>query len=179
MSRSETSADRQRSRDGALEQWAATATKPIKLELLDEGQKWVVFAAIRVLSVIGGIKPLKRLLGYLLAHCGMALGTTIIGEIIGVSDRSVRREQGHSANEIWQRVSNPERGHRAAKLGPEHAGIVAKYLVEHRAAEVDQILDFLTEHLGITVHRHTLRRFIKRYGLGCLRDGVHQDAPLF
>ena len=177
MSSAAKSADRQRSRDKRLAQWGEAHR--VKLERLDEGQKWVVFAALGVLAVIGGIKPLKRLLGYFLAHCGMGLSSTIIGALIGVSDRNVRYEQRRSAEEVWQRVSRPARGHRPTRLAPEHVGIVAKYLVEHPGAKVQEIIDFLAEELGVTVHRHTLRRYIQRYGLGCLRDGVHEDAPLF
>ena len=177
MSRAAKSAERKCARDEHLDQWAKA--HQIKIDRLDEGQKWVVFSALRLLAVIGGISALKRLMGYFLAHCGMGLSGTVIGALIGVSDRSIRQNKQYTADELWQRVSQPTRGHRPRKLEHEHAGILAKYLVEHRRAKVDEILSFLAEKLGITMDRLTLRRYIERYGLGCLRGEVHDDGPLF
>jgi hypothetical protein len=72
-------------------------------------------------------------------------------------------------------------GHRKPKLQPEHAGLLAKYLVEHKRAKVNDILAFIEHELGVSMDRLTLRRYIQRYGLGCLRNDEHVDdgAPLF
>ena len=84
-------------------------------------------------------------------------------------------------------MSNPVRGHRAPKLGPErapklgpeHVGPVAKYLAEHSGARVKEILQFIEDEFGVQLDRLTLRRYIKRYGLGCLQGEIHQQGPLF
>jgi transposase len=70
-------------------------------------------------------------------------------------------------------------GHRQPKLKAEHAGPVAKYLVEHPSAKVKPILAYIKKDLDVEVDRLTLRRFFKRYGLGCLRGDLVTDTPLF
>ena len=151
----------------------------VNVERLDDGQKWIVFVTLQVLAWIGNISPLKRLLGCFLSHCGMGLSGALIGTLLGCSDRNARYNKEYSAEELWQRISRPERGHAAAKLGPEHAGSVAKYLVEHPGARVDDILAFIARELEVDIGPLTLRRYIKRYGLGCLRDQKHEQSPLF
>jgi hypothetical protein len=50
-------------------------------------------------------------------------------------------------------VQQPVRGHRKAKLEAHHAGVVAKFLVEHPRALVQDVLDFLAKELGITASK--------------------------
>jgi hypothetical protein len=170
---------RQQARAEQLQHWSETHR--VDLEGLDEGQKWVVFLVLQLLALIGTIPPLRRVLGYFLAHCGMDLGSTLIGTLIGVSDRAVRATRSQSAPTFWEHLSQPARcpPPPPPKLGPEHAGPVAKYLVEHPRAKAPQILQFLAEELGVTMDRLTLRRYLARYGLGCLREETHTNAPLF
>jgi transposase len=151
----------------------------IQVQRLDEGQQWVVFAALQVVVVLGKLAPLRRLLAWVLAHSGMDLGSMVIGAITGVSDRAVRTTKALEPEEILHSVRTPSRGRGKAKLGPEHAGLVAKYLVEHPNAKVKEILAFIKKEFGVTMDRLTLRRYIHRYGLGCLRGETHTDAPLF
>jgi len=151
----------------------------VDVERLDEGQKWAAFVALRLLAVIGAVPPLRRVLAYFLVHCGLDLGSTLISALVGTSDRNVRYNHRHSAEELWRRVSHPIRGHRPPKLGPEHAGPVAKFLAANPRARVNTILQFIAEELGVEMDRLTLRRFIKRYGLGCLRGDEHEQGPLF
>jgi hypothetical protein len=70
-------------------------------------------------------------------------------------------------------------GHRKAKLKAEHAGIVAKYLVQHPRSRVNDLIDFISSQLGPKLDRLTLRRYLKRYGLGCLREAeIAGPSPL-
>lgn len=167
--------ERRNARDEELYRWSEEHR--VDVERLDEGQRWVVFAALRVLTVIGKLKPLRRIFGYFLAHSGMGLGSTLIGALIGVTDRAVRQTREHSAKQMLKSIRNPTRGRPKAKLGPEHAGLVAKYLATHSKPTVAQILEFIATELGVTMDRLTLRRYIKRYGLGCLRGETHERAP--
>lgn len=177
MSSKTQSQQRQVARDAEVARWGKE--HDVAVGQLDDGQQWLIFVALQLLSWIGNIEPLKRLLGCLLSHCGMGLSSTLIGKLVGYTDRNVRYNQKHSASELWKRLSRPERGHREAKLGPEHAGPVAKFLVSHHGAKVDEILAFIDEELEVKIKPLTLRRFIERYGLGVLREGIHEDAPLF
>jgi hypothetical protein len=76
-------------------------------------------------------------------------------------------------------VRTPPRGRGKPKLGPEQAGTIAKFLVEHRDSEVNDVLAFIRAQIGVAVDRKTLRVFIARYGLGCLREDTIDDRPLF
>ena len=177
MNRKARSEERQKARDEQVHRWAGE--HDVDVERLDEGQKWVVFLALQVLSWIGSMGPLKRLLGCILSHSGMGLSSVLIGELLDCSDRTVRTNRNHSAEDLWKSLSNPERKRQEPMLGPEHAGPVAKYLLEHPGAKVNEILAFIAEELEVEIKFLTLRRFIQRYGLGCLRDGKHERAPLF
>jgi hypothetical protein len=168
--------ERQRRRDEQLAHWSDAHRVDVKH--LDEGQKWIVFVTLELMTIISALGPLRRVLGYLLAHSGMGLGSTLIGTLLGVSDRAIRYTQALTAKELMASIRHPVRGHRAAKLGPEHAGRLAKYLVEHPKAKVHDILDFISKELGVTMDRLTLRRYIARYGLGCLRKDAHEAPPL-
>jgi transposase len=177
MDRAANSSERQQGRDERLEQWGRS--QGVNLSSLDEGQRWVVFVALAVLAVLEECKPLRRLLGYMLAHSGMGLGSSLIGALIGVSDRAVRYNQAQSARDVLTHLRDPRRGHAPPKLKPEHAGPIAKYLVEHPRAKAPQLLQYVTETFGVTMDRLTLSRYLARYGLGCLREEKAQDTPLF
>lgn len=177
MGSKEQSQQRRECRDKLVASWSEE--HDVDVGRLDDGQKWLVFVALQLLAWIGDIGALKRLLGCLLSHCGMGLSSTLIGQLVGCTDRNVRYNQNHSADELWKRLSRPERGHRAAKLGAVYAGPVAKFLVTHQGARVDEILAFIDEEFGIKIQQLTLRRFIARHGLGVFREDIHEEGPLF
>jgi transposase len=161
----------------ALQAWAKASD--VSLNRLDLGQQWVIFAALNLIAFLGTIPVMKRLTGYLLAHSGMGLGTKVIAAVIGLSARSLRSAQVLKPEEMLHSVRHPVGGHRKPKLKAEHAGVVAKYLVEYSQAEVSQILGFIKTKIGVTMDRHTLCRYFKRYGLGCLRgEKIVDPSPL-
>lgn len=169
--------DREAARTSGLEAWAAKTG--IDLGRLDSGQQWVIFAALNLIAFLGAIPVMKRLTGYLLAHSGMGLGTKVIAAVISLSDRSLRTAQALGPAAMLHSIRHPTGGHRKPKLKAEHAGVVAKYLVEHPNAEVNDILEFIKTKIGVTMDRLTLRRFVKRYGLGCLRgESIAATPPL-
>ena len=164
-------------RNELLAQWAEK--NGVRLNRLNEGQRWVIFAGMQVSVKWARFAALRRLLGYLLMHCGMGFSSTVVSAILGVTDRSVRYTQALKTEELLQSVCTPDQGHRQPKLGPEQAGVIAKYLVEHPKAQVAEILAFIKTRFEITMDRLTLRRYIQRYGLGCLREETVTDTPLF
>lgn len=149
------------------------------LERLDEGQQWAVFAALQARAALGGLPALLRLLAYVLGHCGMGLSAPVIGALTGVSDRSIRATKALSADELLHSVRTPPRGRGRPKLGAEHAGTLAKFLVEHPNSQVKDIIAFIRSELSVELDRKTLRVYIARYGLGCLRADVVTNTPLF
>ena len=117
-------------RDRCLEKWGTSCG--INLDLLDVGQRWVVFAALTFLTFVGQAVPLRRLVAYWLSHCGLNLDAKLIGAVVGTSDRAVRKARRLRPRALVQRLQRPRRGHRPAKLNHEQVGPVAKYLAEHR-----------------------------------------------
>jgi len=170
-------AERMRRRDERLESWSRDGA--ISLAQLDEGQRWVAYATLRAADAMGEVKPLRRALTYFLAKTEMGLTEPVIGAITGVSDRTVRFTKVFPAKELAASIAEIERGHRQPKLKAEHAGVVARLLVDHPKADVAHLLAMIEKELGVSVERHTLARYIERYGLGVLRAETVVDRPLF
>lgn len=166
----------QSERERRLEKWAADSG--VELSGLDEWQRGVVLAAVTFLSFVRGVPALGRVVAYLLSHCGMGLSTTVIGAVVGTTDRAVRKGRQQSPKQFWKRQQQARRGHAPAKLQPEQVGVVAKFLAENKQCTVAQLLGFIHQSLGVQMDRLTLRRFLKRYGLGCLRQQAVEGSPL-
>jgi hypothetical protein len=150
----------------------------VELRHLDDGQQWLVFAAISIGRAFEKIPPLMRLLAYAMAHSAMGLPAPVIAALTDVSDRAVRATKALTANELLHSVRTLPRGRGKPKLGPEYAGTVAKFLVEHPSSQVRDIIAFIRAELGVELDRKTLRVYLTRYGLGCLRGELLADSPL-
>jgi hypothetical protein len=137
-----------------------------------------VFAALSIAQALEKIPALMRLLTYALAHSSMGLPAPVIAVLTGVSDRAVRATKALTANELLHSLRTPPRGRGKPKLGPEHAGTMAKFLVEHPDSQVRDIIAFVRAELGVELDRKTLRVYLARYGLGCLRGDLLADSPL-
>jgi hypothetical protein len=167
---------REAQRDECLEKWAVAAS--VDLGTLDAGQRWVIYAALSFLAYIGPVPALRRVVAYLMSHCGLDLSSVVTGAVVGTTDRAVRKGRGFAPREFWQRLQRARRGHAPPKLRREQVGPVAKYLAEHKRCAVAELLGFIHKTFGVQMDRLTLRRFLKRYGLGCLREEAVQDTPL-
>jgi hypothetical protein len=162
--------------DRVLAEWAGA--RGVDLDCLDAGQRWVIFASLQFLDFIGPLPPLRRVVGYLLSHCGMELTSPVVASVIERGERAVRKARAFKPGQFWKRLREARRGHQRPKLSPEHVGPVARLLAEHQKCSVAEILDFIEQTFGVALDRLTLRRFLKRYGLGCLREKNVVDAPL-
>jgi transposase len=164
-------------RQQRLSEWSASSG--VDLALLDSDQRAVVVAALTFLGFVGGLAALRRMVAYLLAHCGMGLSSPVIGAVVGTTDRAVRKGRQYPPREFWRRLHKARRGHAPPKLRAEHVGLVAKFLSEHKRCSVAELLGFIHKSFGVILERHTLRRFLERYGLGCLREETVVGTPLF
>jgi hypothetical protein len=162
-------------RDRALAEWAGG--RRLDLDDLSDAQRWVVFASLRFLVFAGPVPPLRRFVGYMLAHCDMDLSAPVAAAVVGQTDRAIRKSRRFKPTQFWQRLQEARRGHPQPKLLSEHVGPIAKFLAENKKCTVAELLGFISEKLGIDIDRLTLRRFLKRYGLGCLRENSVSDAP--
>ena len=166
-------AARDTARQNVLAQWAAD--HGVRLDALDLGQQWTLFVGLQLLAVLGPVAVLRRLLGYLLAHCGMGLPGGVIAALLGISDRALRTTKALSPRQLLTTLRRP--GNRKPKLRAHHAGPVARFLVEHPGAPAQQLRDFLLQQFQLRVDRTTLHRFLTCYGLGCLRSWEASPRP--
>ena len=163
-------------RDRQLEEWAGHSR--VALAKLDAGQRWIIYAALTFLTFARGVAPLRRMVAYLLCHCGMGLSTSLIGAVVGTTDRAVRKGQPLRPLDFWKRLRTLRRGHALPKLRREQVGPVAKYLAKHPKCSVGELLSFIQREFSVVMDRVTLRRFLQRYGLGCLREEEVDNSPL-
>ena len=166
----------QAEREQRLEKWAAASG--VEVEKLDSLQQGAVLAAVVFLSFVGGVPALRRMVAYLLSHSGLGLSSAVIGAVVGTTDRAVRKGRQVAPKEFWKRLQKARRGHAPPKLSKEQVGPVAKYLSEHPGCSVAETLGFIHHSFGVEMDRLTLRRFLKRYGLGCLKQSSVVDTPL-
>lgn len=166
----------QAEREQRLEKWAAESG--VELSQLDAFQRGVVLGALVFLSFVSGVPALRRMVAYLLAHSGLGLSSVIIGAVVRTTDRAVRKGRQVAPKEFWRKLQKARRGHPPPKLRREQVGPVAKYLSEHPGCSVAEVLGFIRQSLGVEMDRLTLRRFLKRYGLGCLKHASVEDTPL-
>ena len=159
-----------------LAQWAASSG--VELSKLDALQQGVVLATLVFLSFVGEVPALRRMVAYLLSHCGLGLSSVVIGAVVGTTGRAVRKGRQVEPEQFWKELQKARRGHPPPKLRREQVGPVAKYLAEHRECSVAEVLGFIRSHFGVDMDRRTLRRFLKRYGLGCLKQASVVDTPL-
>ncbi len=169
---SESQAERER----RLEKWAAQSG--VELSQLDAMQRGVVLAALTFLAFVGEVVALRQVVSYLLSHCGLGLSAALIGKVVGTTDRAVRKGREARPKEFWKRLRLSRRGHPATKLKREQVGLVAKFLAENKRCTVNELLGFIHHSFGVSMDRLTLRRFLARYGLGCLREEAVAAPPL-
>jgi transposase len=166
----------QAEREQQLEKWASQSG--VELSQVDAFQRGVVLAAVVFLSFVGEVPALRRMVAYLLAHSGLGLSSAVIGAVVGTTDRAVRKGRQVAPKEFWKKLQKARRGHPPPKLRREQVGPVAKYLSEHPECSVAEVLGFIRSSFGVEMDRLTLRRFLKRYGLGCLKHSSVVDTPL-
>jgi transposase len=176
MTRAIRGVHRQRARDQALQQLAGGAAAE-SLAVLDEGQRWVLFAFVQVFGLLAPVPRLQRLVAYLLCHCGMDLRLGLIAQLLDSSPQTLSRLRNQTPEELLAELRAQRSG--PAKLRPEHVGPIARFLVEHPGVPAGALRKFIHDELGVSIQRHTLARFLRRYGLGCLRQDRVQPAPLF
>jgi transposase len=81
----------------------------------------------------------------------------------------MRTVQALGAREVLDSIWAELGRHRQPKLHPEHAGPIAKYLVEHPRCTQPEMAEFIAAEFSIVVDTQTLRRFLDAYGLHVLR----------
>ena len=133
--------------------------------------KILLEAAVRFVAAIAAQPILLRVAAFFLLHAGMGLTPAQVGAAVGRTDRAMRTVQALGARDVLDSIWAELGRHRQPKLHPEHAGPIAKYLVDHPRCTQPEVADFIAAELSIVVDTQTLRRFLDAYGLDDLRPG--------
>jgi hypothetical protein len=139
-------------------------------------QRVLLEAAVRFVAVIAAQPVLLRVAAFFLLHAGMGLTPAQVGAAVGRTDRAMRTVQALGAREVLDSIWAELGRHRQPKLHPEHAGPIAKYLVDHPECTQPEVTMFIASELSIVVDTQTLHRFLDTYGLNVLRANHHRTA---
>lgn len=132
-------------------------------------QRVLLEAAVRFVAVIAAQPILLRVAAFFLLHAGMGMTPAQVGAAVGRTDRAMRTVQALGVREVLESIWAELGRHRQPKLHPEHAGPIAKYLVDHPGCTQPEVTAFIASELSIVVDIQTLRRFLAAYGLNVLR----------
>jgi hypothetical protein len=137
-------------------------------------QQVLLEAAVRFLMAVDAQAILLRVVAFFLLHADKGLTPVQVGAAVGRTDRAMRTLRALSPRQLLESIWDELGRHRQPKLHAEHAGPIAKYLVEHPKCLQSEVVAFIAQEWKIAVDVQTVRRFFKVYGLGVLRSG--QDA---
>ena len=132
-------------------------------------QRVLLEAAVRFVAAIAAQPILLRVAAFFLLHAGMGLSPAQVGAAVGRTARAMRTVQALGVRDVLDSIWAELGRHRQPKLHPEHAGPIAKYLVDHPRCTQSEVADFVAAELSIVVDTQTLRRFLEAYGLHVLR----------
>ena len=132
-------------------------------------QRILLEAAVKFVAVIAAQPVLLRVAAFFLLHSGMGLTPAQVGAAMGRTDRAMRTVQALGVRDMLDSIWAELGRHRQPKLHPEHAGPIAKYLVEHPRCTHPDVAMFIAAELSIVVDAQTIGRFLDAYGLDVLR----------
>jgi hypothetical protein len=139
------------------------------LERATGPQRVLLEAAVRFITVVAAQPILVRSVAYFLLHAGMSLTPVQVGEAVGRTDRAMRTVRALTAHALLDSIWAELGRHRQPRLHPEHAGPIAKYLVDHPRCTQAEVVAFIARELSVDIELQTFRRFLTAYGLGVLR----------
>lgn len=141
-------------------------------------QRVLLEAAVQFLVFIDAQAILLRVVAFFLLHAGVGLTPVQVGAAVGRTDRAMRTVRSLSARQLVESIWDELGRHRQPKLQAEHAGPIAKYLVEHPRCTQADVVAFIAQEWKIAVDVQTVRRFFKTYGLGVLRAEPSTGAEM-
>jgi hypothetical protein len=139
-------------------------------------QRVLLEAAVRFLMAIDAQAILLRVVAFFLLHADMGLTPVQVGAAVGRTDRAMRTLRALLPRQLLESIWDELGRHRQPKLHAEHAGPIAKYLVEHPKCLQSEVVAFIAQEWKIAVDVQTVRRFFKTYGLGVLRSEPGADS---
>jgi len=142
--------------------------KPEHLPLLE--------AALTFLEFVGHLALFRRILAYVLQHCGVKFPQRILAALLSYTDRNLRKLKTQAPADMARHLQfRPEYNvGQAARVQPEHIGPLVEFLVARERTTLEEVQAFLQDKLGIRVSRSTVENTLQRYGLTRL---LRRKAP--
>jgi hypothetical protein len=135
------------------------------LERATGSQRVLLEATVRFVAVIAAQPILLRVAAYFLLHAGMGLTLVQVGAAVGRTDRAMHTVRALAPRELLDSIWAELGRHRQPRLHAEHAGPIAKYLVDHPRCTQSEVVAFIARELSVEIEVQTLRRFLESYGL--------------
>jgi hypothetical protein len=137
----------------------------VLLERATGPQRVLLEATVRFVAVIAAQPILLRVAAYFLLHAGMGLTLVQVGAAVGRTDRAMHTVRALAPRELLDSIWAELGRHRQPRLHAEHAGPIAKYLVDHPRCTQSEVVAFIARELSVEIEVQTLRRFLESYGL--------------
>lgn len=127
MTRADKSLWRLAQRDRALLEF--TRRSEVDLAALDEGQRWLLFAALNLVTQLAAVL-LRRLLAYLLCHCGLGLKVQVVASALSLSPLAMSSLRKAEPAQLLRSLRRAPLG-KKPKLRPEHGCPLVRFLLDH------------------------------------------------
>jgi hypothetical protein len=137
----------------------------VLLERATGPQRVLLEATVRFVAVSAAQPILLRVAAYFLLHAGMGLTLVQVGAAVGRTDRAMHTVRALAPRELLDSIWAELGRHRQPRLHAEHAGPIAKYLVDHPRCAQSEVVAFIARKLSVEIEVQTLRRFLESYGL--------------
>lgn len=156
-----------------FDQWIDQAEIPARLR--SPKHLAVLQAAFAFLQHAGNDYASKRILAHFLLHCQLDWKIAQIARLVGVTRPTASRQNQLSSRQVVREIQHRLSGRPYGKLLPRYAGPVAQFLLAHKDASRDDLLDFIEATWSVRVSLTALHDFLKKYGLD--RPSLEQTAP--
>ena len=151
-----------RANEAPQDAWARWQRQPAKLlEGATGPQRILLAAAVRFVAVMAAPPILLRLAAFFLLHAGMDLTPAHVGAAVGRTDRAMRTVRAASAQDVLASIWAELGRHRQPKLHAEHAGPIAKSLVEHPPWWRSEVVAFFANERKVDIDVPPLSRFLE------------------
>lgn len=148
---------------GSFDRWIDQAQIPPRLR--SPKHLAVLQAAFDFLQHAGNDYASQRIVAHFLLHCQGDWKISHVARLVGVTRPTASRQNQLSSRQVVREIQHRLAGRPYGKLLPRFAGPVAQFLLTHKDATRDDLLDFIEATWNVRVSLTALHDFLKKYGL--------------
>jgi len=147
----------------SFDQWIDQAKIPPRLK--SPKHLAVLQAAFAFLQHAGNDYASKRIVAHFLLHSQLDWKISQVARLVGVTRPTASRQNKLSSRQVVREIQHRLCGRPYGKLLPRYAGPVAQFLLTHKDATREDLLDFIEATWNVRVSLTALHDFLKKYGL--------------